>query len=153
MIQEHWLYDYEFDIIRRELPNSFYVAKSSMNSCEISHGRPSGGVAIIWKNGLSFSVDSIDTISNRLCACKVEGSDFKFLLVNVYMPINNISNNDEFNEILYEVIALTYMYDSYNLIFGGDFNCSQKNNNARFKIFDEFVDLFVDLLFLQHWLY
>ena len=140
LVQELWLYDHEFDVITKELSNCNYFAKSSMNSCEFRNGRPYGGLAIIWKSNSYFSVDVIDTMSDRLLVCKIESNDFKFLLFNVYMPTNSLSNNVEFEEILHEIISVSLMYDSYNIIVAGDFNCDVKCADDRTGLFNEFVD-------------
>ena len=123
LLQETWLYDYEFDLISKELPGSNHIAKSSMLSNEYRDGRPFGGVSIVWKSNSNFSVDLIDTISDRLVACKVVHDNFKFILVNAYMPTNASSNNYVFNDVLYEIMSISFMYNSYNMILGGYFNC------------------------------
>ena len=141
LLQEVWLHSYEFEIISRELPNCNYIAKSSMNNYEFRCGRPFGGVAILWKKDLDFCVENIDTTSDRLCVSKVEATDMRFLLFNVYMPINNVNNNDHFKDILYEIISICLMYETFDIIIAGDFNCQIGNGDIRDDILKHFFDL------------
>ena len=90
LLQELWLYEFEFDIIGKVLPHSSYIAKSSMKSDY-------------------FSVTSIDTESDRLCACKVQSSDIDFVLLNVYMPTNN-NNNMIYFWMYCEIVSICLMY-------------------------------------------
>ena len=103
LLQELWLFDFEFDIISKVLPQCSFIAKSSMANDKLRNGRPYGGTAILWKNNSYFSVTDIETESDRLCVCKVQTPDKNFILLNVYMPTNNCVNNDFYDEILYEV--------------------------------------------------
>ena len=135
LLQELWLYDYESDIITKELSDSSYIAKSHMVSDKLREGRPFGGIAIVWKRSPSYFVTSIDTVSDRICACKLESQNSSILLINVYMPTNNANNNDLFTEILYEIISLCLMYDSYDIIVVGDFNCNVDNFDIKNDIF------------------
>ena len=51
------------------------------------------------------------------------------------MPTNNANDNDLFTEILYEIISLCLMYDSYDIIVVGDFNCNVDNFDIKNDIF------------------
>ena len=140
-LQETWLYDYESDIISTQLPNSHFIAVSGMNSQEIRDGRPFSGTAIAWKNNPLYKVTKIDTLSNRLCACKLESSNYNILLLNVYMPVNCSNNSELFIEILHEIISICLMNESYHVILGGDFNCEFDKGDARSRLLTEFLDL------------
>ena len=140
LLQETWLYDYEFDQFNKVLLDSNFVAKSGMNSNEIVNGRPYSGTAIIWKRNSRFSVKSIDTVSNRISACMVIGDNARFLLLNVYMPTND-GKNDLFIDTLHEIVSLCLMFDSFNIILGGDFNCQIGKNDSREHLFKEFLDI------------
>ena len=141
LLQELWLYDYEFDNITKELNDSCYIAKSNMFSDKLRDGRPYGGTAIVWKRNSPYHVTRVDTVSDRLCACKVEIQDVNFILIDVYMPTNMAANNDLFVEIFYEIVSMSLMYESYNIILAGDFNCNLSNCDFRTDIFKEFLNL------------
>ena len=140
LLQETWLYDYESDVISSQLQNSHFIAMSSMNSQEIRDGRPYGGTAIVWKGNPFYSVTKIDTLSSRLCACKIENMNCNILLMNVYMPIKCTRNDELFVEILHEIISICLMNESFHIILGGDFNCEFDKGDARSKLLTEFKD-------------
>ena len=140
LLQETWLYDYESDVISSQLQNSHFIAMSSMNSQEIRDGRPYGGTAIVWKGNPFYSVTKIDTLSSRLCACKIENMNCNILLMNVYMPIKCTRNDELFVEILHEIISICLMNESFHIILGGDFNCEFDKGDARSKLLKEFQD-------------
>ena len=122
MIQEHWLFEYEFGKISTTLDNSLFFAKSSMSSDELIEGRPYGGVAIVWRPTLCFDIKEIPTESNRLIACRLENVSHKILLFNLYMPCRVNLGNEEYLNILYEIMSIVKIYSDYNIVIGGDFN-------------------------------
>ena len=138
LLQEHWLYDYEFNKFKSVLTNCSYIAKSSMKNDIILSGRIFGGISILWKNSLNFNFECIRTESYRLLAVKVLDTNIKLLLFCVYMPCNLSSNNDEFVEILTEIIGLCSKFDDYDIIVGGDFNCNKFSKDVRYDIFIAF---------------
>ena len=140
LIQEHWLYNFEFDIFSKVLPNCKYIAKSGMDSSTVNLGRPFSGVAIVWRNNISIKIEEIATISDRLCAIRLPGDNVDIILINVYMPCNSDVYNEKFTDMIFE-ITLVNMYENSDIIIGGDFNCNLSLNNARVDIFNEFINV------------
>ena len=138
MVQEHWLFEHEFGKINTVLNNSLFVAKSSMNPEQFCEGRPFGGVAIIWKPNLPFDVKVIPTDSNRLIACKIENNSHKILLFNLYMPCRAIGRDEEYLNVLFEIMSIIQIYTDYEIIIGGDFNSNFDLNELRTDILKEF---------------
>ena len=115
LLQEHWLYDFEFSNFKKVLGRCNYFAKSNMKSDKISNGRPYGGVAVIFKPCIDANIEMIDTLSNRLLACKINWKNSflcDVLLVNVYMPSNTNDNNSEFLDIMLEISSILQMYNN-----------------------------------------
>ena len=110
LLQEQWLFDFEYDIFNKVLPNCQYIAKYEMKNDSLNRGRPYGGCAIIWKKDLPWVMEEIPTMSNRLCAVKFESNKSNFLLFCVYMPCNNYDDDDFFG-ILCEIISICNTYD------------------------------------------
>ena len=106
MLQEHWLHDFEFDTFNKILPHSKYVAKTSMNNNTINMGRPYSGVAIIWKNSLTLKIEEVLTVSDRLCAIRLIDGNNDIVLINVYMPCNINEYNEEFIDIIFEIMTI-----------------------------------------------
>ena len=141
LIQEHWLYDFEFDMFSKVLPNCMYKAKSGMENTTINLGRPFSGVAIIWKNYISIKMEEIITVSDRLCAVRLQRDNVDIILINVYMPCNNAVYDEKFTDIIFEILTISNMYDCSDIIIGGDFNCNLSLNNTRAVIFNEFINV------------
>ena len=106
MIQESWLYSFEFDQVSRILPNSIVMGVSAMQESEIRpRGRPFGGSMIIHKRNLALPILQVDALSKRICAATIIKNDVKLLLVSVYMPV---SDNSEFS--MNEFMSLDLLY-------------------------------------------
>ena len=75
LIQEHWLFNFEFDKISSILNEASFHAKSSMDNKILLKGRPYGGTAIIYRNNLKAKISPINTSTPRLCAATVDGDD------------------------------------------------------------------------------
>ena len=147
LIQEHWLYDFEFGNFSNVLTGSKYIAKSDMQNDVINYGRPYGGVAIIWKKSLVVEINEINTLSNRLCAIRITSHNLDIILVNIYMPCNEYNLNDEFIEILFEVVTICNTYECSDIVIAGDFNCDISLNDVRAHSFaDVLTSLKLDCL-------
>ena len=110
LLQETWLYNFQFDTIQRILPDSQFHATSAMDESMLGRvGRPFGGCAIIW-NGkkLSMSVSPVTVNNPRVCAVQMYNETTRLLLISVYMPTsttndnsraanNNVDNNNDLN--------------------------------------------------------
>ena len=109
-----------------------------MNSDEFIEGRPYGRVAIVWRPTLCFDIKEIPTESNRLIACRLENVSHKILLFNLYMPCRVNLGNEEYLNILYEIMSIVKIYSDYNIVIGGDFNTNFVLNDYQVNILTEF---------------
>ena len=129
LLQETWLYKFEEDVVREVLRDSNYYCTSAMKEYDIDRqGRPFGGCAIIWKRTLTSPVSPIETLTPRVCAVTLNNINDKFLLLSVYMPVdnNNVLSVNEFTIVLEEISRLLKEYEGYKIIIGGDFNIDFK---------------------------
>ena len=61
-----------------------------MDSTDLSKsGRLYGGCAIVWKNFLPFNVKIIENQCKRVCPIALNYNNNDYLLISVYMPVNN----------------------------------------------------------------
>ena len=125
LLQETWLYNFEFNLFNKKIPTCQYHATSAMDESNIGRvGRPFGGCAIIWNKNLALSIIPVDTTSPRLCAVVIKSENLNIIMCNVYMPCDD--NTDEhfeiYGDILYELTNLFDLYRGYDIIIGGDFN-------------------------------
>ena len=144
MLQETWLYNFEHCNFVSKIPNCNYHAVSGMNEADMSRvGRPYGGVAIIWHKGLRLSFAPIVTNSHRLCSVKVKTNDCDTVIINVYMPNDNNSNESfiMYGDILSEISSIMTTYVNCNFIIGGDFNIDPNRLGSRnLTLFNDFLE-------------
>ena len=89
VLQETWLLDSEIQLLTN-LHSDFYAKGiSSVNTGDdILRGRPHAGIAILWKKAFGNKCNIVDYNDNRLLGIEVQSSDYKILIVNVYMPFS-----------------------------------------------------------------
>ena len=145
MLQETWLFNFEHNNFIKEIPNCQYYAISDMDEAELSRvGRPKGGVAILWQKDLKLTFIPILTNSKRLCALNIKSDTCNIIMINVYMPNDN-DTEDSYNmygDILSEISSILNSHDNCNFIIGGDFNVDYGRFNSRnLSLFKEFIEL------------
>ena len=131
LLQEHWLFNFECDLICKILNDASYHAKSSMNDKELLKGRPYGGTAIVYRNNIKAKVNPLSTSTPRLCAVSMESEDYNIVVICVYMPTDVPEHNNEFIEVLDEISSFYQQYSDHEFIIGGDFNCDERRGNER----------------------
>ena len=143
MLQETWLYSFEHKHFPKVIPNCQYNAISAMDEANVSRlGRPYGGVAILWNKNLKMSFIPITTSSDRVCAVNIKSNNFNIIIVNVYMPNDNDSdeNFNIYGDILCEISSVMNTYNDCKFIIGGDFNIDNKRIDSRnLALFNDFL--------------
>ncbi|CAH4036169.1 unnamed protein product [Pieris brassicae] len=94
-------------------------------SSGLLHGRPYGGVGLLWRNDSFQSVSVIPCVSERIVAIKVSVAERSMLFFNVYMPTNEIDNLCEFVECLSEISAIVENENIESIHVLGDFNAHE----------------------------
>ena len=143
LIQETWLFDFEYENISKILPKSSFIGKSAMNENEIGRlGRPFGGCMILYKNSCLLPVSQVHTNSARLCGATIVTKSFRILLISLYMPCDENTNNSasDYIDVLNEMSALFNTYDGFKIIVGGDFNVDFVRNSFNTKLLIDFMD-------------
>ena len=148
LLQETWLHNFEHKNFSKFLPKCQYYAVSAMDEADVQRvGRPYGGVAILWNKAMKLSFIPISTTSKRLCAINVKCNEYNLIIVNVYMPTDD-DTDDSFNiygDVLSEISSLINIYDDCDFLIGGDFNIDKKRTTSRnLALFNDFI-LFEDL--------
>ena len=127
-LQEHWLADGQLNILASISENSIsenmsYTAVSGFDCDDVLVGRPFGGCAILWQANLLASVCPIKVDSRRVCAVRVCFDAWNLLLINVYMPYEDGTENlDEFVNTLSLIEAIVDNNRDGHVMLGGDFN-------------------------------
>ena len=86
--------------------NIFYACGvSSMKSDEkILCGRPHGGIAVLWNTCISDSV-RVDIVNDRLMCVNLNFNNQSVLLLNVYMPYDDISQHSDNYELYMSILG------------------------------------------------
>ena len=123
LLQETWLYNFEFKVFNNVINNSNYHAVSAMDETEIGRvGRPYGGCAIVWRRQLAITSTPIITNSPRICAVELKSDNIKLIIMSIYMPTDNEVSYIEYGDVLDEISSILGSYDNYDVVLGGDFN-------------------------------
>ena len=109
-IQEHFLLDCKdkkssnTNLLRKKFDNEhdMYILPATKSSSQISRGRGKGGLATVWKKGLTKYVSRIETSSFRVQGTKFSFPSGPIVVVNVYFPCD--PQNDYFDDT--ELISL-----------------------------------------------
>ena len=143
-IQETWLLHEQADRIRSLHTDYLSIAKSGVEtSAHILTGRPYGGVAIMYRKGISRSVTQLTIDSNRVCAIHVRGADnVDILVLCIYMPCDKMLINEcniDYENTLNQIDVLIQSHPHSNVIICGDFNTSFERHNAQTRCLNNFV--------------
>lgn len=123
VLQETWLLPHDLNFMHQINSDFGLVAKSSMDtSVGILKGRPYGGLAILWNKVKFPNVTPVECPCDRIMAVKVSVGSGSFLIVNVYMPVNDESNLAEFTNCLGLANAIVEESDVQVAYVIGDFN-------------------------------
>ena len=125
LLQETWLFEFEHKQICNVIPQCQYYAVSAMDESNIIQaGRPYGGCGIVWHKNLQLSFVPIQTVSKRLCALNIKSSNVNILIINVYMPYDDHTENsfNTYGDTLCEISSIIQSFNGCDIILGGDFN-------------------------------
>ena len=79
-IQEHWLSESQLSLLG-DIDDSFgYTGVSGFDNSNVLQGRPYGGCGILWRLDIAHSVRMLTIDSKRLCAIRIERSEWKSCL-------------------------------------------------------------------------
>ena len=144
LLQETWLFNFEHKKFTNIIPNCQFYAISSMDEADIKRkGRPFGGCAILWKKNMTVAITPVNTTSPRICAVEVKSNQIKLLLITVYMPNDNDSNdiNMLYGDVLSEISSIISNYE-HDIIISGDFNVDYNRiNSQNLNLLKQFVHL------------
>ena len=109
----------------------------------ISKGRGSGGLAIMWRKHLTKYVTNIKSDLYRVQAVKFNFPSADLLIVNLYLMVD--PQVDQFDEIgllnlLAEVNRIIQSSDCRNILLAGDLNCDFKRDTLFVNTVRQFVN-------------
>ncbi len=111
---------------------------------ELLCGRPSGGVAILYKKSLSSAISRVkpEREHKRLCGVIMKCGDYDLLIMNVYMPNDTYSHThvkDEFMDVCDQIECMIHCSKPTFCVIGGDMNVDFRRENAHANYFCDFI--------------
>ena len=133
LLQETWLLQGNLQKLNDINKNYASHGLSGVDENEILLGRPYGGLGFLWKNTLSPYVYRVPTKCNRLCAISIKCGERSILIINTYMPVDNMCKSqaaEQFVQVCDELEILINTYMDHSIIIGGDLNIDFSRGNA-----------------------
>ena len=126
MIQEHWLFDCQLNILQ-EIHQDYNGAGKSVDSNDpilpYQMPRGYGSVAILWRKDLDSCITPLKVGNKRIQCIELSGKH-NIILISIYLPCKSSDSHDvnfkECVDILHEIFE-TYE-NTHQIIIGGDFN-------------------------------
>ena len=152
-IQEHFLLRTNVSKIQNEFKNfNSSILPATKKNNVLSSGRPSGGLAIFWKNSLNKVVKQIKIPdSNRIQAININD---KIIILNCYFPCDTQDNNFndwELIKCLEEISAVVASYPTHHILLAGDLNCDFSRDTPFVNIVRDFImNLRLTVAWWQH---
>ena len=130
VVQEHMTLRLNAHLIQNEFPSYFSTFQPAHKSDEnISKGRPSGGLFILWNKKLNKSIKVLNIENNpRVQAIEINNS---VILFNCYFPCDtrNLNYDDwELQRCLRDINNISNSYPNHSIIVAGDLNCFFQRN-------------------------
>ena len=125
VVQEHMTLRLNAHLIQNEFPSYFSTFQPAHKSDEnISQGRPSGGLFILWNKKLNKNIKVLNIENNpRVQAIEINNS---VILFNCYFPCDtrNLNYDDwELQRCLRDINNISNSYPNHSIIVAGDLNC------------------------------
>ena len=143
-LQETWLQDGNSHMLNKLCSDYMSVSKSGVNNVsDIITGRIPGGVAILYKKGLCHSVNEILFESRRVCGIRISMFARCYLLINVYLPVDQQSMSIihvEYEQALNEIEGIINATTFNDVIICGDYNTDLSRNNLQTETLCQFIE-------------
>ena len=143
-LQETWLLNSNLDMLVRCHNQYLTHGKSGVDqNAEILYGRPSGGVAIVYKKTFGKLVKPINCNNRRVCCAMLSlDGETRIFICCLYLPCDNYSNTEvshEYESCLHDVECIMNAHEFDECFIFGDLNTCFTRNNAQSAFLNEFM--------------
>ena len=145
-VQEHFKLSKNLYTLKKNFKDFcvFSIPASKTNS-NLSKGRPSGGLAIIYRKYLEgIATEIIVPESKRVQGIHLNINNSGYVFVNIYMPTDPQTNNFDDTEVVKTLQDIRYvlnLYDpSVSFVLMGDMNCDFSRNTRFVNILKDFLE-------------
>ena len=142
-IQEHWLRDYNIDLLQ-EINNNFDVVfETAMNESEHQYEKPFGGTVLLWRKHVLHNVNTFSIAEpGRATALSFYCNRGAYIIFNLYMSCHRNFNEEQSMQVLDCMSFREHATDEVlqsgatmlNLVVLGDFNSSVNMINDYSKL-------------------
>ena len=94
LLQETWLLNGNLDRLANVHDDYLSYGISSVTNKDLLLGRPYGGFGVLWHKSHAGTVKPVHKgyfNSNRMCAIELRTQSENYLILNVYMPNDNVN--------------------------------------------------------------
>ena len=142
-IQEHFLLKQNMVKIQEQFSGfELFALPAFKNDTKITAGRPSGGLALLYRNHLNSSISRISCPnSNRVHGIKLSFQNDSYVFINVYFPVDKRNQNiDDLICVLQDVkFILDQVTDQCKVVLLGDLNCDFNRDSFFVNHIKEFI--------------
>ena len=133
LIQETWLI--RGNLLKLNGIHQDYLAYgvSGIDESKVLLGRPYGGLAVLWHKSVAQYVKRVDSGCERLCCISLQCENKTLLIVNAYMPVDNMSKTHVGNDFLQVCDAIETLFNRFpeaHYVVAGDMNIDFHRKNA-----------------------
>ena len=148
-IQEHLLSEEQLSNLNDLSTTHCSIGVCGFGSNEVLSGRPYGGCAILWRQGISNDVSFVQIDSRRVCGIRCSFGFSKILFLNSYLPYEcDDASRTEFSNELGIIEDVLQNHSGYHIVLGGDFNVDvgrAYNNTFVLQDFCKALNLHIDV--------
>ena len=124
-LQETWYSKQNLNIINSLHPLFEGTGAAKIDeSKDIIQGRYSGGVAIMWRKELGKQIRRLELAEEWCVAIEITIESTKFVILNVYLPYQCYSNEEEYVRCLSGIKTFIEDLDNTNFLIIGDWNAN-----------------------------
>ena len=144
VIQEHFLLKQNLFKLQEYFPDfDIFALPAVKNNSQITRGRPSGGLAFLYKNKFGNKITRIEVPnSNRVQGLKLDLHNESYVFINAYFPVDK--RNRDIDDLITVLQDISFIFDKYHdqckIVLLGDLNCDFNRNTV-------FVNYFVNYVF------
>ena len=145
LIQEHWLFQFQIQLLGEVGENICYAGKGvdlndPIQPVQLPRGH--GGVAILWNKKLDKFITSLPDGGERIQCIQFKDQHYPVLIVSAYFPTGGVNSDDQYMDCLVQLEEILNKYlDSHEILIGGDLNldltknCSNKKKKAPITLY------------------
>ena len=122
-LQEHWLFPSDLSSLNSIHPDFISFGLSAMDpSTMLMSGRPYGGVAVLWRKGLTHLVKPVTYDDDRIIGLEFRQGETQMLFLGVYLPYCAPCNFESYVHYLGKIGTILNKSDTPYVCILGDFN-------------------------------